>query len=55
MTVAQLLQKLGGMPEDAVVLMEDGDGFSSIGELEIIEGRGPGAPTEVILLASIDD
>lgn len=55
MTVAQLLEELVKMPKDAVVLMENGVGLSSIGALEFIEGQGLGAPAEVLLLPSLED
>lgn len=50
MTVLQLLEKLGAMPPDAVVLISTGAALARVSELELVEGTGPGAPTEVILL-----
>jgi hypothetical protein len=55
MTVAQLLDELARMPEDAVVLMENGSGLSRVGALEFIAGNGPGAPAEVILQPNTDE
>jgi hypothetical protein len=55
MTVAQLLDELAKMPEEAVVLMENGAGLSRVSALDFIEGRGPGAPAEVILLPSTEE
>jgi hypothetical protein len=54
MTVAQLLEKLEKMPQDAVVLMEAGGGIAAIDELELVPDSGPGAPAEVILHPSLD-
>jgi len=55
MTVAQLIDELAKLPEDAVVLIEGDAGLSSIGSLEFVAARGPGAPAEVILLPSMDE
>ncbi len=55
MTVAQLLEELVKMPKEAVVLLESGGGLSRVGALDFIEGQGPGAPAEVILLPSMDE
>ena len=55
MTVMQLLEELAKMPEDAVVLLENGGGLSRVGALDFIEGQGPGAPAEVILLPSMEE
>ena len=55
MTVDQLLEKLKEMPREAVVLLESGGGLSRVTNLEFIEGQGPGAPAEVILLPSMDE
>jgi hypothetical protein len=55
MTVLQLLEELAKMPQDAVVLMENGGGLSRVSALEFIQGQGPGAPAEVILLPSMEE
>ena len=55
MTVAQLLDALRKMPEDAVVLMENGGGLSLVSDLDFVAGQGPGAPAEVILLPNMDE
>jgi len=55
MTVAQLLEELVKMPKDAVVLMENGVGLSSISALEFVEGQGLGAPAEVLLLPNMEE
>jgi hypothetical protein len=55
MTVNQLLEELAKMPKDAVVLLESGSGVSRVSALEFIEGQGPGAPAEVILLPSMEE
>ncbi|MFG1424636.1 hypothetical protein [Roseixanthobacter glucoisosaccharinicivorans] len=55
MTVAQLLDALMQMPKDAVVLMEADGGLSRVDALDFVEDHGPGAPAEVILLASMDE
>jgi hypothetical protein len=55
MTVDQLLNHLAKMPKDAVVLMENGPGLSSISTLELIEAHGVGAPAEVLLHPSLED
>jgi hypothetical protein len=55
MTVAQMLEKLGKMPLDAVILMEAGGGLSMVSELHFVEGSGPGAPPEVILQPNMDE
>jgi len=55
MTVAQLLDELARMPEEAVVLMDNGSGLSRVSALEFIPGNGPAAPAEVILVPSNDE
>ena len=55
MTVAQLLEELVKLPKEAVVLMESGGGLSRVSALDFIEGQGPGAPAEVILLPNMDE
>ncbi len=55
MTVAQLLDRLKQLPEDAVVLMESGGGLSRVSALEFVLDQGPGAPAEVILSPSMDE
>ncbi len=55
MTVARLIEELAKLPKDAVVLIESGGGLSRVDALEIMEGSGPGAPTEVILQPSMDE
>jgi hypothetical protein len=54
-TVAQLLEELMKLPKEAVVLMESGGGLSRVSALDFIEGRGLGAPAEVILLPNMDE
>jgi len=55
MTVGQLLDELARMPQDAVVLMDNGGGLSRVDALDYVEGQGPGAPAEVILLPSMEE
>lgn len=55
MTIAQLLEALQDLPEDAVVLMENGVGLSRVARLEFVRDQGPGAPAEVILSPSVDE
>lgn len=55
MTVAQLLEQLAKMPEDAVVLMENGGGLSLVSGLDFFESQGPGAPAEVVLLPNMNE
>lgn len=55
MTVAQLLEQLRTMPEDAVVLMDSGGGLSRVAALEFVGDQGPGAPAEVILSPDMDE
>jgi hypothetical protein len=55
MTVAQLLEQLAKMPEDAVVLMESDGGLSLVSALDFVEAQGPGAPAEVIILPNLDE
>ncbi|VTZ27202.1 conserved hypothetical protein [Methylocella tundrae] len=55
MTVAQLLEQLARMPEDAVVLMENGAGLSLVSGLDFFESQGPGAPAEVVLLPNMNE
>lgn len=55
MMVAQLLQELEKMPKEAVVLMESGGGLSRVSALDFVEGQGPGAPAEVILMPSMEE
>jgi hypothetical protein len=55
MTVAELLEELMKMPKEAVVLLDSGGGLSRVDALEFIEGEGPGAPPEVILLPNMDE
>ncbi len=55
MTVAQLIEALRRLPEDAVVLMENGAGLSGVAQLDFIEAQGAGAPAEVILQPSHEE
>ena len=55
MTVAQLIDRLRRFPEEAVVLMENGDGLSRVAEIDVVEAQGLGAPPEVILLPSCEE
>jgi hypothetical protein len=55
MTVAQLLEALRDLPQDAVVLMENGAGLSRVAGLEFVRDQGPGAPAEVVLSPSMDE
>jgi hypothetical protein len=55
MTVAQLLEELVKMPKEAVVLMESGGGLSRVSALDFVDGKGLGAPAEVILLPNMDE
>lgn len=55
MTVAQLLEALSKLPQEAVVLIESGGGLSRVAALDVVEEQGPGAPAEVILLPSMDE
>jgi hypothetical protein len=54
-TVAQLIERLKGEPEDAVVLIDSGDGLSRVSALEFVADQGPGAPAEIILSPSMDE
>lgn len=55
MTVAQLIEALRRLPDDAVVLMASDGGISRVAELDLIEAQGLGAPAEVVLLPSHDE
>ena len=55
MTVAQLLEALARLPKEAGVLIESGGGLSRGDALDFVEGQGPGAPAEVVLLPSMDE
>jgi hypothetical protein len=55
MTVAQLQEALARLPEDAVVLMDNGGGLSRVAGLDLVEEQGAGAPAEVILLPSMEE
>ncbi len=55
MTVAQLVEALGRMPPDAVVLMEADGGLSLVSALDFVAAQGTGAPAEVILLPNMDE
>jgi hypothetical protein len=55
MTVAQLLEELVKLPKEAVVLIDSGGGLSAVSGLDFVEGHGPGAPAEVILLPNMDE
>jgi hypothetical protein len=55
MRVAQLLDELAKMPDDAVVLIESGGAFARVATLEFIAGQGPAAPDEVILHPDTDE
>ena len=55
MTVAQLVEALRDLPQDAVVLMENGAGLSRVAGLEFVRDQGPGAPAEVVLSPSMDE
>jgi len=54
MTAAQLREELNRLPDDAVVLMDNGSGLSRVAALEFVASQGPGAP-EVILSPSMDE
>lgn len=55
MTVAQLLEELGKLPCDAVVLIESGSGLSLVSGFDFVSSQGPGAPAEVILLPNMEE
>ncbi|MFG1297432.1 MULTISPECIES: hypothetical protein [Xanthobacter] len=55
MTVAQLIEALARMPAEAVVLMEADGGLSLVSALDFVDGQGPGAPAEVILLPNMEE
>lgn len=55
MTVAQLREELKSLPDDAVVLLDNGGGLSRLAALDFVAGQGPGAPAEVILAPSMDE
>ena len=55
MTVAQLLEQLRKLPENAVVLLDSGGGLSRVAALEFVGDQDPGAPAEVILSPSVDE
>jgi hypothetical protein len=55
MTVKQLLEALAKLPPEAVVLMESDGGLSLVSALDFVEGQGPGAPAEVILLPNMEE
>ncbi len=55
MTVAQLVEALSRMPNEAVVLIESGGGLSRVDAIEFVAAQGPGAPAEVLLLPSMDE
>lgn len=55
MTVAQLIEALGRMPPEAVVLMESDGGLSLVSALDFVDAQGAGAPAEVILLPNMEE
>ncbi|MGA8172649.1 MAG: hypothetical protein WB816_17700 [Methylocystis sp.] len=55
MTVAELIVKLTALPQEAVVLVDSGEGLSRVSDLEFIAAQGPGAPAEVILAPSMGE
>lgn len=55
MTVAQLVEALAKLPQDAVVLMEADGGLSLVSTLEFVEEAGAGAPAEVILMPNMEE
>lgn len=55
MTVAQLIEALARMPNDAVVLMESDGGLSLVSDLNFIETTEPSIPAEVILLPNMNE
>lgn len=55
MTVAQLVEVLRKLPQEAVVLMDSGGGLSRVAALEFVADQGLGAPAEVILSPSMDE
>jgi hypothetical protein len=55
MIVSKLIEALAGMPQDAIVLMDNGAGLSRVDALELIAEQGPGAPAEVILQPNMDE
>ena len=48
MTVAQLIQALSHLPQDASVLLESDTGYSPLGGVDLISNAG-GQPDEVLL------
>ena len=48
MTVAQLIQALSHLPQDASVLLESDTGYSPLGGVDLISNAG-GLPDEVLL------
>jgi hypothetical protein len=55
MTVTQLIEKLSGLPGDAVVIMANDDGMSMVDTIDFVAAAGPGAPAEVILLPHAEE
>jgi hypothetical protein len=55
MTVAQLIDALAKLPQDAVVLMENGGGLSLVSSFEFMPAAGQGAPAEVILQPNMSE
>jgi hypothetical protein len=55
MTVAQLLEELVKMPEGSRRADGECGGLSRVSALDFVDGRGPGAPAEVILLPNMDE
>lgn len=49
------MEVLASLPQDAIVLMDNGGGLSRVDALELVDGQGPGAPAEVILQPSMDE
>jgi hypothetical protein len=50
MTVTQLIEALGRLPGEAVVLMANDDGLAMVDAIDFVEALGPGQPAEAILL-----
>lgn len=55
MKVAQLIEELQKLPEDAVVLMDSDGGLSLVSAVDFVAASGPAAPAEVILLSSHEE
>jgi hypothetical protein len=54
-TVAQLIEALKALPQEALVLIDSDGGLSLVAQVAFSPSSGPGAPAEVLLLPNMEE